>query len=59
MGCPNIANQVWFLVAEVGVSWCFQPAQTSLIHLRLDKGFCLVELGEEELSGVEEAEEEE
>lgn len=54
----NIASKAWFLGAEVGVSWCFQLALTSLIHLRLGNGF-LVELGEEQLAGVEEAGEEE
>lgn len=55
-GRHNNASQAWFLVAEVGVSWCFQHAQTSPIHPRLDNGFFLVELGAEALAGAEEAE---
>ncbi|KAG7224588.1 hypothetical protein INR49_011341 [Caranx melampygus] len=34
-----MASKSWLLVAEVGASWYFQPAQTSLIHLRLGKDF--------------------
>lgn len=45
-------------MAEVGEFWCFQPAQTPLIRLKWGKGFFLVESGEEQLAGLEEAEEE-
>lgn len=58
VGLHSIASKAWFLVAEVGVSWSFQSAQTLVIHLRLGKGFSLVDLGEEQLLGQEEAEEE-